>query len=105
MNRLYETSKLVKEILENNIQARNSDTYLYLQVIYKVGMLKGIDVNSMSVPEFLSKKKQLGFPPYKTVERARRKIKKEHPELAGNKNVEEQRADNEVEYREYFKNR
>ena len=101
--RLYETSKLVEEILKENKQARNSDTYLYLQVIYKVGLLKGIDVNAMSVTEFLSKKKQLGFPPYKTVERARRKLKKELPELAGTKEVEEQRAVNEGEFREFFK--
>lgn len=56
--KLYETSNLVKKVLEESKQARNSDTYLYLQVIHKVGMLKGIDVNAMSITEFLEKKKR-----------------------------------------------
>ena len=30
--RLYQTTNLVKEVLEEKKRARNSDTYLYLQV-------------------------------------------------------------------------
>jgi hypothetical protein len=105
MNKLYETSNLVKKVLEESKQARNSDTYLYLQVIHKVGMLKGIDVNAMSITEFLEKKKELGFPNYETCSRARRKLQAEHKELCGSEEVEAQRVVNEREYREFFKNR
>jgi hypothetical protein len=101
--KLYQTTNLVKEILENNIQARNSDTYLYLQVIRKVGMLKGIDVNAMSITEFLTKKNALGFPNYETCSRARRKLQAEYVELCGNESVEAQRVVNEREFREFFK--
>lgn len=103
--KLYETSNLVKKVLEESKQARNSDTYLYLQVIHKVGMLKGIDVNAMSITEFLEKKKELGFPNYETCSRTRRKLQAEHEELCGSEEVEAQRVVNEREYREFFKNR
>jgi hypothetical protein len=98
---LYQISKLVKEILENDKRARNSDTYLYLQVLYKVGLIKGIDVNAMSVTEFLLKRNELGFPCYETCSRARRKVQEEHPELAGSDAVEAQRIINERVYRDF----
>ena len=101
--RLYQTTNLVKEVLEENKRARNSDTYLYLQVIYKVGLLKGIDVNAMSVTDFLSKRNELGFPCYETVSRARRKVQEEHPELAACDDVEAQRVLNERVFRDYAK--
>ena len=98
---LYQISNLVKEVLEENIQARNSDTYLYLQVIRKVGLLKGIDVNEMSVTEFLSQRTSMKFPNYETVSRARRKLQAEYPELASNDSVKEQKIMNERVYRDY----
>ena len=101
ITKLYKTTDLVKEILEESIQARNSDTYLYLQVIHKVGLLKGIDVNAMPVTEFLSKKNALGFPNYETCSRARRKLQAEYPELAGSECVEETREIYEGYYKEY----
>ena len=101
--RLYQTTNLVKEVLEENKRARNSDTYLYLQVIYKVGLLKEIDVNAMSVTDFLSKRNELGFPCYETVSRARRKVQEEHPELAACDDVEAQRVLKERVFRDYAK--
>ena len=101
ITKLYKTTDLVKEILEESIQARNSDTHLYLQVIYKVGMLKGIDVNAMPVTEFLMKRNKLGFPCYESVSRARRKLQAEYSELAGTDEVEEQKVINERVYKEY----
>jgi hypothetical protein len=98
---LFQTNKLVKEILENDKRARNSDTYLYLQVLYKIGIIKGIDVNAMLVTEFLLKRKELGFPPFESISRARRKVQEEHPELAGSDAVEAQRIINERVYRDF----
>ena len=99
--KLYKTTDLVKEILQESKQARNSDTYLYLQVTYRVGLLKGIDVNAMPVTEFLLNRSKLGFPCYESVSRARRKLQAEHVELCGTKDVEEQKIINERVYREY----
>lgn len=102
---LYQTNAIVKEILEKDTKARNSDTYLYLQVLYRVGQLKGIDVNTMKVPDFLSHRSTLGFPNYETVSRSRRKLQAEHPELAGNDEVEAHRIVNEKTFRDYAKNK
>ena len=102
---LYQTSAIVKEILENNRRSRNSDTYLYLQVLYKVGLIKGIDVNAMSVTEFLLKRNELGFPCFETVGRARRKLQQEYPELAGSEDVEAQRVINERVFKDYAKSK
>lgn len=102
---LYKITNLVKEILEENIQARNSDTYLYLQVIYKVGLLKGINMNEMSVTDFLMKRSSLNFPNYETVSRARRKLQAEHPELTSSKEVKAQKLINERVYRDYAKSK
>lgn len=98
---LYKITNLVKEILEENIQARNSDTYLYLQVIYKVGLLKGINMNEMSVTDFLLRRSSLNFPNYETVSRVRRKLQAEHPELTSSKEVKAQKLINERVYRDY----
>lgn len=99
--KLYQTNKLVRAILEEKEKARNSDTYLYLQVLYRVGQIKGIDVNAMSVSDFLLNRNRLGFPCFETVRRTRQKIQAEHPELAGTDDVEAQRIINERVYRDY----
>ena len=100
---LYQTNAIVKEILEKDENARNSDTYLYQQVLYHVGQLKGIDVNAMSVTYFLSHRNELGFPNYETCSRTRRKLQAEHPELAGTDEVEAGRVINERVFRDYAK--
>ena len=98
---LYSTNKIVKEILETNIPARNSDTYLYLQVLYRVGKAKGIDVDTISVAEFLKNRSKLGIACFETVRRARQKIQAEHPELASSESVQAQKIINERVYRAY----
>lgn len=99
--KLYQTNKLVKTILEEDERARNSDSHLYLQVLYQVGMIEGIDVNVMSVPEFLKKRDALNFPCFETVRRARQKLQATFPELAACDEVERQRMVNERVYRNY----
>ena len=44
---------LVKNILEEHPQARNSDNILYYYVIKHIGAQKGINIDSMSLPNFL----------------------------------------------------
>ena len=98
---LQQTSKIVKAILEEEEHARNSDSYLYLKVLYRVGQAKEIDVNAMSVTDFLLHRSELGFPCFETVRRSRQKIQAEHPELSGTNDVEAQRVINERVYRDY----
>ena len=101
MNDLKTTTALVKSILEQDKQCRNSDSFLYLKVLSVIGKERGIDIDKMSVPYFLMHLHGAGFPGFETVRRTRQKIQQHHPELAACESVEGYRAENEQEYREY----
>ena len=98
---LKNTTALVKSILEQDKQCRNSDSFLYLKVLSEVGKQKGIDLEKMSVPYFLLNLHGAGMPPFESVRRARQKIQAAHPELAACERVERFREENEAQYRAY----
>ena len=98
---LYTTTKLVKQILEQDKRARNSDSFLYFRVLGVLGQARKIDIDSMSVPTFLLNMAEYGFPCFETVRRTRQKLQQHYPELAANSDVEAQRMLNEEEYRDY----
>lgn len=99
--KLKTTTDIVKYILQNHPQARNSDNVLYLRVLGVLGKQKGIDLNFMSVPTFFMHLNDYGFPSLETVGRVRRKVVETHPELAGNSTVEAHRILNEEAFRDY----
>lgn len=101
MNELKTTAALVKHILETNPQARNSDSFLYLQVIQYEANLMGIDLRSMTVTRFLLGITSFGFTGFETVRRARQKIQAQYPELAANKSVSAARMENEKDFRAF----
>lgn len=101
MNDLKNTTALVKSILEQDEQCRNSDSFLYLKVLTVLGKQKGIGIDDMSVPYFLMHMQGTAFPGFETVRRTRQKIQQHHPELAACKVVESFRAENEREFRAY----
>lgn len=101
MDNLKTTTALVKSILEQDKQCRNSDSFLYLKVLSVIGEQRGIDIEKMSIPYFLLNLHGAGFPGFETVRRTRQKLQQHHPELAACKTVEGYRAENEAEYREY----
>ena len=100
---LITTTNLVKTILETNIQARNSDSYLYLKVLEHIALQKDIDLQDLTVKNFFSSMNIFGFPCPETVRRTRQKIQREYPELKGCEAVEAARAENEQTFREYAK--
>lgn len=100
---LNKTKKIVKEILETDEYARSSDTYLYRIVLYKYGREIGIDFGAMPTDTFYKVKDELGVPKFKSVERARRKIQEENPELEGCKKVKKYRKINESVYLEFVR--
>lgn len=101
MNDLKNTTALVKSILEQDKQCRNSDSFLYLKVLSAVAKQKGIDLEKMTVPYFLINLHGAGFPGFETVRRTRQKIQQHHPELAACEAVEGFRAENETQFRAY----
>ena len=105
MNELKTTTKLVKSILEENKQARNSDSFLYLKVLEHISEKEGFAINYMTVPYFLENMKDYGFPGFETVRRTRQKIQATFPELGACKQVEAMRTANEAEFWAYATDR
>ena len=98
---LKDTTALVKSILEQDEQCRNSDSFLYLKVLSVLANHKGFMLDTMTVPYFLTNLHGTEFPPFESVRRARQKVQERNPHLAACEQVSKFRADNELEYRAY----
>lgn len=101
MNDLRKVSDLVKDILENDPQSRNSDNFLYLKILEHHSTAKGIDVHTMTVPVLLKELDRRTFPGFETVRRSRQKVQATYPELAASGAVRRLRGKNEAEYRDF----
>lgn len=102
MNKVRElkgTTKIVKEILEQYPETRDSDDTLYLKVCGR------INYNYISIPVALalSNRKDYGIPCWETVSRARRRLQRAYPELAAKPDVEAGRMLNEEIFKDYSK--
>lgn len=98
---LKNTTALVKSILEADIDSRNSDNRLYLNVLRAVGEKKGLELSYISITYFLNGLVGDVFPPFESVRRARQKLQRRYPELAAEETVRGYRAENEAAYEEY----
>ena len=92
---------LVKNILEHNIKARNSDSYLYLKVLKIIAINKKMDITSIPITDFLLNMTFWGFPPFESVRRARQQLQHDFPELASSKDVQAVKDENETVFREF----
>ena len=101
MLELKNTTTLVKSLLEQDKQCRNSDSYLYLKVINHIAEQRGINIHGLSVPMFLLNGADMGFVGFETVRRTRQKIQQHHPDLCACEAVEGFRMENEAQYRAY----
>ena len=98
---LKTTRALVKNILEQDAETRNSDNHLYLNVIRAVAKEKNVDLNEVSITNFLSNITQWGFPPFESVRRARQQLQHDNPNLASNEAVQDFRTQNEAVFRDF----
>ena len=103
MNELKNTTKLVKAILEEDKQARNSDSHLYLKVLEVIAVHHGYNLKKISVYDFLEYRASdyPFFPGFETVRRTRQKVQQHHPDLAACDKVKGMRMINETEFRQY----
>lgn len=101
LQELHNTHDLVEWVLVHQPETRNSDNKLYISILKILGNRKGIDIENMSITRFLLHMKDYGIPSIESVGRARRKIVEMHPQLAGTKEVQDQRRLNEQEYKAY----
>lgn len=98
---LKDTTALVKSILEQDEQCRNSDGFLYLKALSILADHKGVCLDDMTVPHFLKNLHGTMFPPFESVRRARQRVQEKNPHLAACEKVQGFRAENEQAYRAY----
>ena len=101
MNELRNVSALVKCILEEDTQARNSDNVLYLKILEHHSRANGMDIHTMTVPVFLKELDKRSFPGFETVRRSRQKMQATYPDLAASSTVRRLRGRNEHEFRDF----
>lgn len=101
MNDLKTVAALVQALLEQDKNCRNSDSFLYLRVLFTHAEKNGVNLNTMSIPDFLLNHHGADFPIFETVRRARQKLQQHHPELAANETVEGFRAENELKFKAF----
>ena len=99
-SKLYETKELVKQVLEENERARNSDNELYILVCNKINP----HVLYMPFCDVLRQLEEHSLPPFESVRRARQKIQAERPDLRPCDEVALFRAENETAYQEFATN-
>lgn len=101
---LKTTKAIVTHILERDVQARNSDNHLYMQVLRVISEKHDLPMaDYMCLDSFLGWLGQdtCPYPGFETVRRARQKVQAEYPHLAASEKVQEFRAENETAFREF----
>lgn len=100
MKNLLRVSSVVKEVLTDIPETRNSDYFLYLKVLERYAAEQGSpNPKDLTVAYFLCNAKKLKFPYFETVRRARQKIQERCPELQACTEIREVReAKEEVFY-------
>lgn len=101
MNNPENVVGIVKMILEENEQSRNSDSYLYLKVLEYLDKVNDTMFCRIPVRILLTRMNEYKIPGFETVRRTRQKIQAKHPELAACRKVEGFRDANERVFREF----
>lgn len=92
---------LVQALLEQDPRCRNSDGFLYLRVLFTYAKKNNINLDAMSISDFLMNHHGNDFPIFESVRRSRQKLQQHRPELAANDAVESFRAENEAKFFSY----
>lgn len=100
-NELKTTKGLVKAILTNIPQTRNSDSLLYLKVLQKIAGVNDISLEKISVPAFLVNLRNSPFPCFESVRRSRQTLQRENPELSADAEIQAYREENEAVFIEF----
>ena len=101
LNKIKGVSNMVKQLLINEPDTRNSDNLLYRRVIETIATERGIDANRIPVTAFFSYGASEGFPSLETVSRTRRKLQATYRELDGSEVVVYTRAMLEDDFKLY----
>ena len=91
----------VRYVLETKPYTRDSDNFLYLEIIKIIGERMGASIHSMSLADVMNLAENGTVPGYDTIARLRRKVQDEDPELMCSRNVRSMRIEREKEAREW----
>lgn len=97
MRYIRKVEELVREVLTDCPDARNSDDLLYINVCRKISPM----ICTQPMQTVFLMRKELGIPCYESVRRSGQKLRAAHPELCGTDEVEAHRLLNEQTVREY----
>ena len=97
MKNIQATAAIVKQVLEESPETRNSDSLLYIKVIEHIN--KTLIYKPLA--DVLQNRKAYGIPPFETVRRSRQKIQACCPALSAKKEVTQARAENEAIIRDF----
>lgn len=92
---------LVKTIMEQQPETRNSDNLLYIEVLRYYTELTGKQTLNLPVWVLFQNLTEWDIPSIETVGRCRRKAQQENPHLKANPEVEGFRYDKETEFIEF----
>ena len=94
---LINMTKIVKKILIELPDTRNSDSFLYVKVV------ETLNPNALKLPfwEVMCSLKDLCLPNFETIRRTRQKLQNIYPELSGSDDVEAYRMVNEEAFKNY----
>lgn len=91
MKNIRQTSGIVRAVLEQHPETRNSDNLLYIKVIESIDS----DLIYKPMQDVLLHAKAYGIPPFESVRRTRQKLQADFPELRAKKEIEAEREINE----------
>lgn len=98
---LMTCDELVYEILNKYPKTRSSDNLLFLLAYEQIGKVKNIDIDDITLSNFLIHMREYGFPTFETLRRSRQKMQAAYPELAATDAVEGYRIVNEEVFKDY----
>jgi len=92
VEKLQNIKDMVFKIMSENVQTRNSDKFLILEVLRGMGFKIYIDYKQLK-----------NMPSFESITRARRFIQNTKGVLLSSKQIDEQRKKNEQNYKEVFR--
>lgn len=92
---------VTRHILETKPYTRNSDNYLYLEVVSYLGERMGARIQTMSIADVMNLAENGTIPAFDTIARLRRKVQEEDPDLMSSRPVRQMRLEREKEIRKW----
>ena len=101
MDKLFNTTKVVKAILEADEKARNDDKYLTWLVIQRTANQKGISLEGVTIETYLASDRFSSFPSFETIRRTRQKVQQSFPHLQSDEDTAKERKARERAFRSF----